>query len=177
MKIKLLNFGGNRLALALAIIAICTTFASVMGWFIPYTYFKYLDGNREYIHVDLVKYNKRVYFPCEKFTSVTHYTSEINTRVDFSYQIYKVVGDHVEPLRGYKVNVKNIPIVKTEAKGRTITAESMIPCNFPTGVFFAEGLVSFEVHDEAKHSLYRGDLVTVESKETAAERIRKILPQ
>lgn len=168
MRIKLLEPIESKLIRALIIIAFCTGFATIMAIAVPYAYFKYFDFGREYIKVDLVTYNKKVFNPCEKVITTTHYSSSVNTRVNFSYQVYKVMADgSVEPVEGYKLTVKDIPIIKTASGGRTIVSNTHVPCDFPTGVFFTEGLVSYEIHDEPKHTLYKGDLVTIEATPSA----------
>lgn len=170
MRLKILDFEGNRLVKAVIIISFFTALAAAMSVIFPFAYFRYLDFNREYIHIDLVTYNKKVFYPCEEVITSTHYKSEVDTRVNFSYQVYRVVNHHVEPLKGYKFTMRDIPVVKTPPGGRTIISNSTIPCDFPTGVFFTEGIVSFEVRSEPKHALYKGDTVTIESRETGPER-------
>lgn len=131
----------------------------ILGTFLPKLYLMYLDHN-EYIKVDVVSYDKKVYKACEAVVSTTHYYSDIDAFVDFKVRVYKIVDSKYEQI-GKESSVTTF-VKKTGIGGKTIIGKTKVPCEFKPGVYFAEGLIKYKISDIEKVAPYRGATVTIQ---------------
>lgn len=136
-----------------------------IGVLVPKIYYKYFD-HRQYIQIDPVTYNKKVFTPCEEVVSTTHYKSDISTDIKFSYRLFEVKGKALAVVNNSDQTI-NTFINKTEVGGETLVSQSRIPCNFKPGVYFVDGLVTYFVKGEPHFAPYRGATTTVEATPSA----------
>lgn len=136
----------------------------ILGYFIPKFYYQYLD-TKQYITVDIVTYNKKVYKPCESVTTRTQYYSDISAPVTFHYRVYWVHNDKTTIVPKSERTIQTF-INQTDRNGVVITGVSKVPCDYKPGVYYAEGVLEYEVKEHKRSSPYRGALVTVEEQPT-----------
>lgn len=146
----------TRVANILTFVALFT----IIGVGIPYAYYRYFD-TKQYINIDLVIYDKKVFQRCEPFVSNTHYTALLDLPIQFQMQVFRIYPDgKKEPVRGTRSAVDYF-VNDTPPQGTTLTNSGIVPA-FPDGTYYQEGLVSYKVRGHERTAPYRGTIVTIE---------------
>lgn len=132
----------------------------IVGYYAPKIWYKWIDRT-EYVKVDIVSFDKKVYKPCEIATSITHYYSRIDTEVRFRYRINRVVDNKIVTVPNSEQEIKTF-IKQTGVKGVSVVGHPPVPCNFEPGVYFSEGIVIYYIRGEPRTAPYRTATVSIE---------------
>lgn len=133
----------NRLINALVVAFLFTA----IGQLIPFTYYKYFDS-REYVKVELpVDTDLKVYNPCDRVLLNTRLTSLMPAVVNGSIQLTMVrANDVVTPVNKY-----DFEGVIIKEGSQPYSATLPIPCTAPDGVYYYEGVLTYENMGVQKH--------------------------
>lgn len=131
---------------------------SLLGTFIPQTYYQFFDTTEYYKIAEPVEIEDRDYFACDYVNAYITRTSLIDGHGDSIINLSLVREDTGEVVDRIVSSERHVTI--TQGTGTVITHWE-IPCNADPGSYHYDGVVEYEVRGIKKHEGFVSEVFTV----------------
>lgn len=132
----------------------------LVGFIVPKIYYRYVD-TRQYITVQSLAFNKKVFTPCEEVVYFYKYHADFDAEVSLHSRLIKFETDHKELVSTGQPTTTFVN--KTPPEGDQFTYRTKLPCNFKPGVYQLEGIITYHLKGEKKTSAFRSAVTTVQA--------------